>query len=407
MGKTLGLFAGFGVEIEYMIVDRDTLDVRPVCDRILEAVGGLPVQEEVETGVLAWSNELVAHVVELKTAGPAPSLDGLAGAFADDVGRIDAILEPLGARLLPTGMHPWMDPATETRLWPHENNRVYRAFDRIFDCRGHGWANLQSTHLNLPFANDDEFGRLHAAIRVVLPLLPALAASSPFIDGRRAASLDERLAVYRTNCRRIPSITGDVIPEAVFTAEAYARLLDRLYADIAPHDPDAVLREEWLNARGAIARFDRGAIEIRVLDTQEHPGADLAIAHVVTRVLRALVEERWSDTDAQRALDTGALAETLSAVIRDADHAGIDATDHLAVLGLPPRPTTAGAVWASLAERVFGADALPPALRTILDHGPLARRILAATGDTPDRATLRRVYGSLADCLARGESFDA
>ena len=50
-----------------------------------------------------------------------------------------------------------------------------------------------------------------------------------------------------------------------------------MYDDIAPLDPDAVLQHEWLNARGAIARFDRNTIELRVLDVQECPRADLAI----------------------------------------------------------------------------------------------------------------------------------
>ena len=61
--------------------------------------------------------------------------------------------------------------------------RSTQAFDRIFSCQGHGWANLQSMHINLPFADDAEFGRLHAAIRFLLPLLPGLTASSPVMDG--------------------------------------------------------------------------------------------------------------------------------------------------------------------------------------------------------------------------------
>ena len=81
--------------------------------------------------------------------------------------------QPVIARLLPTAMHPWMDPDRDLRLWPHEASAVYEAFNRIFSCRGHGWANLQSAHINLPFANDEEFGRLHAAIRAVLPIIPA------------------------------------------------------------------------------------------------------------------------------------------------------------------------------------------------------------------------------------------
>ena len=54
-------------------------------------------------------------------------------------------------------MHPWMDPRAAS-LWPHEYGEVYAAYDRIFDCRRHGWANLQSVHLNLPFADEREFG---------------------------------------------------------------------------------------------------------------------------------------------------------------------------------------------------------------------------------------------------------
>ncbi len=34
----LHLFGGFGIELEYMIVDRETLSVLPVADRLL--VGG-------------------------------------------------------------------------------------------------------------------------------------------------------------------------------------------------------------------------------------------------------------------------------------------------------------------------------------------------------------------------------
>src|SRR5690606_3311880 len=102
----------------------------------------------------------------------------------------NAHLAPLGGRLMPSAMHPWMDPLTQTRLWPHENSPVYEAFNRIFGCQGHGWSNLQSMHINLPFEGDEEFGRLHAGIRLILPILPALAASSPFVEGRATGLMD-------------------------------------------------------------------------------------------------------------------------------------------------------------------------------------------------------------------------
>src|SRR5262245_26041741 len=65
----LGLFAGYGVELEYMIVDAESLDVRPLADRLLAAAAG-HLTGEYEAGDAAWSNELVAHLIEIKTNGP-------------------------------------------------------------------------------------------------------------------------------------------------------------------------------------------------------------------------------------------------------------------------------------------------------------------------------------------------
>ena len=69
---------------------------------------------------------------------------------------------------------------------------------------------------------------------------------------------------------------------------------------MARHDPDGVLRDEFLNSRGAIARFGRGSIEVRVIDVQECPRADLAVAVLVEGVLKLLVEERWASFEDQR-----------------------------------------------------------------------------------------------------------
>ena len=121
---------------------------------------------------------------------------------------------------MPTAMHPWMDP-NDVELWPHGTRVIYDTFDRIFSCKGHGWANLQSLQINLPFAGDEEFARLHAAIRFLLPILPGLAASSPIIDGERNGILDNRLVVYRSNCARIPSVTGEVVPEPIGSIGEY------------------------------------------------------------------------------------------------------------------------------------------------------------------------------------------
>ena len=406
----LGLFAATGVELEYMIVDAHSLDVRPLSDELIRAVTGT-YRSDVDRGPFTWSNELVLHVLEFKTTDPAPSLRGLATAFQAEVDEANHRLRPFAARLLPTAMHPWMDPARETRLWPHEYSPVYAAYDRIFGCAGHGWSNLQSLHLNLPFANDHEFASLHAAIRALLPLLPALAASSPIVDGRSTGWLDHRLAVYRTNSARLPSVTGQVIPEPAYSRADYERdILEPMYRDIAPWDREGILQDEFLNSRGAIARFGRGSIEIRVLDVAECPAADLAIAQLIVAVLRALTAERWVPLATLQRLDTGALAATLLHVAHDAEAAVVREPDLLAALGRrTDRPCLAGSLWQVLAQELSVLHQLDAAeraaLEVILQHGCLARRILAALGGDSSRPRLAAVYRRLADCLAAGRSF--
>lgn len=414
----LRLFEGFGVELEYMIVDARTLAVRPCCDALIAAAAGAgegehPGDFDVPGTGITWSNELVLHVVEFKTTEPVPSLAGLAPRFADSVARVIALLAPQEARIMPGAMHPTMDPFREMRLWPHEASEYYRAFDRIFDCRGHGWANLQSVHLNLPFDGDDEFGRLHAAVRLILPILPAIAASSPIMDARITGTLDNRLSVYRTNARKLPIVSGRIIPEPVYTRADYEReVLDAIYRDLAPHDPDGTLRHEWVNARGAIARFTRGSIEVRVLDVQECPAADVAVCAAIVAVLRALVAEKWTSAGEQMQWPMEPLERILLDCIERADAAVIQDSDYLEAFGLRGVAScTAGELWRHLMESCIAAgDGIgehEPSLRTILDQGPLARRILRAMGaeDAPGPASPERtaeVYRALCGCLAAG-----
>lgn len=413
--RPLGLFAAYGVELEYMVVDRQSLAVRPVVDELFRAVAG-ETTSDVERGPITWSNELAAHVVELKTTAPSPALAPLVVEFDAQVRAINGSLAALGARLMPSAMHPWMDPATETRLWPHDNSAVYQAFHRVFGCQGHGWSNLQSVHLNLPFADDAEFGRLHAAIRLVLPLLPGLAASSPIVEGRVAGRLDARLDVYRTNARRVPSVSGRVVPEAAFTQAAYERLIfEPMYAEIAPLDPEGVLRHEWLNARGAIGRWDRQTIEIRLLDVQECPTADVAICAAVASVVRGLVEERWSPLAEQQAWAIAPLEQILLAAIDSADQARIDNVEYLRCLGLEcSNGCTVGDAWRQLFERAAGdmpADEVrrwQPAWTVLAERGPLARRMLRWVGQPTgalERSRLRALAERLCDCLDQGRMF--
>ncbi len=403
------IFQAYGVELEYMIVDRNTLDILPIADVLLkEALGH--IGSDYENDMITWSNELVLHVIELKSTRPESNFNTLASAFADNVTRINEILAKSDAMLLPTAAHPWMNPATETRLWPHDSNEVYNIYNRIFDCRGHGWSNLQSTHLNLPFYDDEEFAKLHAAIRLVLPILPALCASSPILDGSVTGSVDMRMSYYKTNQSRIPSITGKVVPEAVFSKRQYLNTIyDKIKADIAPFDPENILNPIWVNSRGAIPRFDRGSIEIRIMDIQECPPADLAIQALVIETIKALVNEKFCNLEEQMRAKTEILAGILDETSVNGQQAEILSSEFPMAFGFES-PCTAKGLWKHILGRLLmQADSelehWGPELKVILDEGTLSDRLLRSLNNDYSLDSIKATYRRLADCLAQNKMF--
>ncbi|MBC7661294.1 MAG: glutamate--cysteine ligase [Chitinophagaceae bacterium] len=408
MSKVLHLFEAYGIEMEYMIVDRETLDVMPITDKVIETLSGA-VQNDFSFGRIDVSNELVLHVIEFKCNGPQKDLVRMQMDFQEQIVAMNDFLKKWNACLLPTSMHPWMNPDRETKLWPHGLNEIYASYNRIFNCRGHGWSNLQSVHINLPFANDEEFGRLHAAIRIVLPLLPALAASSPLVEGKITGSQDSRLGFYMANQRRIPSIIGTVIPERVFTEADYNKeILHKIYQDIAPSDPDEILQEEWLNSRGAIARFERQAIEIRVLDIQEAPVVDFAIIALVVSLVKSLVSEKWTSFAEQKKADEN----ELRVIFKEASEQGLDFKIHnaylLKVFG-ESSPLSMRQLWTKIlqalaTEDYVVKDFVAPAER-LLKEGNLSSRLLKNLGENPSRERIKAEYKKLAQSLAAGQFY--
>lgn len=409
--KSYKLFAAYGIELEYMIVDRNTLAICPISDEVLKAAAG-HLTSDYEDQDITWSNELVLHVIELKTTAPERSLKDLESSFNRSLKKLQDLLnclnrlESKNVRLMPTAMHPFMRP-DEMKLWPHDNNEIYQAYDRIFGCHGHGWCNLQSMHINLPFSNDDEFERLHTAIRLLLPILPALSASSPIVEGQQTGIKDNRLKFYQHNQSRIPSIAGQVIPELVDSIGDYEnKILKKIYHDIAPHDPDELLRDDWLNSRGAIARFGRRTIEIRVLDIQETPSVDLAIAEFICATLQRLTNGEIISHTNQRTPSTESLKVIFDQVIISAEAAPIS-TDYAALWNTQAK--TASELWNFIYEKIK-PDLSPAHARNIeflLKHGSLASRMSRALPTNPTQADITTLYRRLCDCLDNDQMFTA
>jgi carboxylate-amine ligase len=179
-----------------------------------------------------------------------------------------------------------------------------------------------------------------------------------------------------------------------------------MYRDIELFDPDGTLRDEWLNARGAIARFDRNAIEIRIIDIQECSRADLAIAAGINAVLKAIVAEKWCDFPNQMAWQVGPLKKILLDTVREAEDAVISDRNYLESFGLGGQDRlSAGELWSYLAGQIDIEDELAATFHTIVKNGSLSNRILKSMNGEITRQNLKKIYRELSGCLKENRLF--
>lgn len=402
------LFQATGVELEYMIVSQDNGCVLPLASQLLPVKEGTPPATDLDDrnmgcGIHA-SNELAAHVIEIKTCPPVTDLTKSTAPIMQAVSLLNKELSSQGACLCPSGMHPFMNPAVEGTLWPHGCGDIYQTYNHIFGCHGHGWLNLQSAHLNFPFSSDEEFGLLHAAIIILLPVLPALTASTPYCEGKTTGVLNSRLSIYAENQRICPEIAGQIVPEPALTQAEYEReILQPAYRAIAPYDKEGLLQEEWLNSRGAIARFDRGAIEIRVLDIQECPRMDISIACLIRNSLIALtrlgmeelVKLIKSDSHQNR-------VEQYKAVVQQGLNASLQQSSLQRLCG---NASTVAEWWNSWVSQLQLPEFIEDEIQFILRNGSLAERMLQFSGQQPKREELIDLVRKLSRHLAENTRF--
>jgi gamma-glutamyl:cysteine ligase YbdK (ATP-grasp superfamily) len=396
-----GLFSVIGIEIEYMLVDKDSLQVQPKSDVLLQTLAGKQVNE-VSMGDIALSNELVLHVIEFKNNGPKPLDAPLAQHFQQAIQNLQPFLDKENLTLLPSGAHPWMDPHKETFRWPHGNHAIYEQYDKVFNCKGHGWSNLQSMHINLPFADEQEFFQLHSAIRLLLPLLPALSASSPFLEGRATGMLDNRLHFYEDNQKQIPAISGLVIPEFIHSVDEYHKdILQPMYRAISPWDPEGILQHEWLNSRAAIPKFQLNAVEIRIVDTQEYINGDIAIAKATAAILQNWLEN--SDYFLKHPYDTSKLKALYDQTRKNGLQVPVYDSELKKQWQLSTSAKNCKQVWSQLIERISTKldDPSQKALEHILSSGNLSERLLKATKNQ----SLHGVYQELVNSLKSNHAF--
>ncbi len=404
-------FEVVGMELEYPTVDRD-LNVVSLVEPAFRILAGRGTSD-VHLGALGFSNEIADHVFEVKTTAPVRSLRQAEEILYEGIQRFVAVLrDEFDARLMPTGMHPWFDPR-QGRLWSRSGTRIYGTYEKLFDVRTHGWMNVQASHLNLPFGDERETLAMHTAAALLVPYLPAIAASTPMYEGDLRPHADSRLAWILEHQARIPESCGQLVPEYVESFADYRRkILGPMYAalDRFPHDTSAI-RHEFLNARGAVFKFSRRAMEVRVLDTQECVRMDVAIAAFVRAALRHL--SRRVMAGKLELPPHELLVEDFRATVRDGS-AALVAAPHVAAERDETGRTDVRAVLRELlaaARKTARKDEQPymELIAGVIESGSLSERIRAALlpfDAAPDEdftEAARHVYIELMDCLEANE----
>ena len=307
------------------------------------------------------------------------------------------IVQKHGARLLGTGMHPLLH-LSETSIWPHHHRKIYKEYGKIFDLKRHGWLNIQSFHLNLPYKTDGDAAKMHNQLANLCTYLPAVTASSPIYEGKEGTDVDNRLQFYKQNQQEVPSVAGDVIPNYITTLRRYKHdVIGQYSLDLAKAGADKVLlNREWVNSRGIIIRFDRCALEVRVMDEQECIKSDVALACFIRAALRGLVA---NDADL---LPHEILVRDFDAIIKNGLNAKV----------VSPNGKTAREVclyYLKIAEANAEADEKKylPLIKRRIEQGNLSDQILARVKKRAEKTTFREaivdVYSILINCLSANE----
>jgi len=300
-----------GPEHEFSLVDENLYPL-PIVDTVIKGLNGRIVNY-VKLKNFTFGKELQSHVVEFKANVPFYSPKTFEEKMQRAVLEIDDLVERKhDARLLGTGMHPLLR-LEEAKVWSHRDRKIYENLSRIFNFYQHGWLNIQAFQLNLSHGNEKEAIQLHNALANLLPYIPAISASSPIYESKISEYADSRLHFYRINQKEVPSMTGNIIPEYVNSFKEYRQITINKYTEELQkfNAPECLLNKEWLNSRGAVFRFDRKAIEIRILDEQECIKADVALSCFVRASLRGMLSQR------EPYLPRDFLIEDLNSVIKD------------------------------------------------------------------------------------------
>src|SRR3954449_442525 len=261
-----------GIEEEFALLDPGTHELVPRFELLRDAAGPDPVLAESIAG------ELISSEIEIRS-GRGEDAEDARARQADRRRRLFMLAASHGVALGSTGTHPLSDYRDQHIIDTAHYHRVEDGLKYV------AWRNNTfSMHVHVGVRGADRAVRVCDRLRPVLPLLLAISANSPYVDGRDSGLHTARSQTFTKSFPRcgIPDVFGSWAAWA-----DYVELLVRTGSIVE-------FTQLWWSIR---PHHSFGTVEVRICDAQTTAQeADQLAALIVACVRRAAEEVDAGET---------------------------------------------------------------------------------------------------------------
>jgi carboxylate-amine ligase len=246
-----------GLEEEFALVDPASLELQHRFDELYAACQQDEVLAESATG------ELIASEIEIRS-GRCATLAEAFEAQLERRARLFALAGEMGLALAATGTHPWASYLDQRIIDTPHYRRLERDL-RYVAQRNNTW----SLHLHMGIRGADRAIAVCDWIREILPLLLAVSANSPFLDGHDTGLHSVRSEIFTRTFPRCG------IPGCFGGWQRYADFVETLALTGSVVESTQI----WWSVRPH-HRF--GTVEVRICDAQTTGEESFALAGLIT-----------------------------------------------------------------------------------------------------------------------------
>ena len=243
-----------GIEEEFSILDPDTLELLPRFEQLYDASAA---SDELLHGAI--TGELISAEIEI-VSGAGSDLHDAMARQRERRRRLFALAGAQGVALGATGTHPWADYRHQAIIQTEHYRRVEEGLKYV------AWRNNTfSLHVHVGVRDIDRAVRVCDRLREVLPLLLAISANSPYLDGRDSGLHSTRTQSFTKSFPRCG------IPDPFGGWRAYREYIELLLRTRSIVE----FTQVWWSVR---PHFSFGTVEVRICDAQSTAQESEALA---------------------------------------------------------------------------------------------------------------------------------